>query len=169
MNRSLGKQFSLALAILVLSCCTFAPSPLTPTPVQRTSVAGKWTGLAVFHDAQGAKRAFIINFVIAEDEKHINDLQIGFAYRWPLDGSWDGTNANKTTAEISEHSFLAIVQIPLLTNDPYKVDFPDVRFAGSFVSTVKLEGTFTSASVLGNGNWEAAPADIWDWKSAEAQ
>ncbi len=151
------------IMISLIGCAETKEIPAEPA-VATSSLAGKWQGGSVFYDSQGYKRAFLVTFEVSSDEKQIKNLQVGYASRWPLDGSWDGRNSAKTVVEIHTHSFSITVIIPSPTSDPYKQDFLPIEFTGTFGSSGILTGTFVSTSTLGSGQWLATPENIWGWE-----
>lgn len=157
-------RYGILLFILsVLIGCNTTASPTTsPTHPVATLLTGKWRGGSIFYDSQGHNRAFLVTFEVASDEKLIEDFQVGYAYYWPLVGSWDGRNSDHVSTEISSRAFSTTVIIPVQTNDPYKQDFLAVNFVGTFEPSGTLTGTFTSTSTFGSGQWLAAPETAWD-------
>lgn len=151
----------LLILLVVIGCNPTAPA-MSPTHPATAPALGKWRGGSIFYDSQGHKRAFLVTFEVSSDEKLIEDFQVGYAYYWPLDGSWDGSNSDHVSTEISSRAFSTTVIIPVPTNDPYKHDFLRVNFAGTFEPSGTLTGTFTSTSTFGSGQWLAAPEVAWD-------
>jgi hypothetical protein len=154
----------LLILSLLTECSTTASSVISPMHPLTALVTGKWRGGSIFYDLQGHKRAFLVTFEVSSDEKRIENFQAGYAYSWPLDGSWDGRNSDMTSTEIGSRAFSTTVIIPVATNDPYKQDYLSVNFAGAFEQSGTLTGTFVSTSTFGSGQWLAAPESAWDWE-----